>query len=145
MGLGLFLGGLVVGSLLFGGGGEGDTYVIHNGSTTKEWFFDKYREVDVTLSRMVGESSGGFGLLISAFKYQGRSDAQARQVASIMMEIRNYRNSLAHNRNRWRDISNPSQQMCQVLSWLAEQVYVDSDSFRLLVAQSKRYLDSIRY
>lgn len=79
-------------------------------------FFDNYRALDVKLARLIGQGSGGIGLLINACRYQGLNINSLNNLIKDLRAARDYRNILAHNRKRWKELSNPNHNFSTVLN-----------------------------
>ena len=79
-------------------------------------FFDNYRALDVKLARLIGQGSGGIGLLINACRYQGLNINSLNNLIKDLRAASDYRNILAHNRKRWKELSNPNHSFSTVLN-----------------------------
>ena len=139
MGLGLLIGGLLVGAAICSSGSSSSSnttkYSVNNyrvsnqnirkttylSSSQKEHFFDLYRNLDVKLSRKIGKSSKGISILIQGLRYSKNSDYKSN-VLNKLIQCRNYRNKLAHSKDKWRDIENPESWMFTFLKSLTSDV-----------------------
>lgn len=157
MGLGLLLGALGIGAIC--GASSQDSFsnlsssaddamlfslacaARNSRNTTTEnakvAFFDKYRKLDVYLGRLVGEGGGGITLLINAIRHQGLNTKGLRPLLNGLVEMRNYRNILAHSKNRWRSIPNPSSSYSSTLDKV--RYLVDRDLNNVAHALRKQY------
>jgi len=124
------------------------TYTPHRSSshyvTTSEQekinFFDDYRALDVQIARLIGEGSGGIGLLVKAMKYGYlKNVSNLREYYCDLKEIRDYRNMLAHNKNRWCNMSSPKSWYRQSLSKVKSICYnYSSEVGRALYSVAKK-------
>lgn len=134
--IGLLLGALAVGALACSGSSSSSSVARHREVTTydldaldayerrskylgqkeKVEFFDYYREVDNYLARLIGEGSGGVGLLMNAIKFQKLNNYELRNIRNELKEIKDYRNNLAHNKDKWQNLPDPKSWYSSVLS-----------------------------
>ncbi len=134
------IGGVLLGACVFGGK-KTDKYDV------KVRFFDKYRELDVYLSRMVGESYGGVGLLISACTHIANKtgSSQHRQTCQILNDIRNYRNKLAHNKGRWESIEDIDTSYIDYIDSLMSHVRAHSTEYQQHLAGALMHRKRLPY
>ena len=84
------------------------TAVISKEEKAKVNFFDTYRDFDVYLARIAGrKGSSGVSLLINAMR-NSNGDRKMKSLVPALKAMRDYRNNLAHNHNKWKDLPNPS-------------------------------------
>ena len=153
MGLGLIIGAIAVGAALCAHSSSSQsssnvTYtsapsrpvynVIYQDRTVshqqKVSFFDTYRSLDNYLARLIGEGSGGIGLLIYTCKHLNvQIDALNRLIPGLR-QARDYRNNLAHNKNCWSQIPDPDIDLRHLL-----------DRVRSIVCSNSSYISKMMY
>lgn len=82
------------------------TNVRTNTQQAKISFFDSYRAFDTYVARLAGQGSGGVTFLIRSMQ-RNTTDKKMLSLVSTLKQMRNYRNILSHNRNKWRDLPDP--------------------------------------
>ena len=135
----MFLGSFFDGFPLFGGSGGGSSSIEINiiglGSSRqvatseqkKVAFFDKYRHLDVELGRMVHSNSGGIGLLIKAYRKGNIKSQRLGKIMPTLVAAKDYRNRIAHSKDKWRSIKDPEQNYSTVLQIAREEVMKDKN------------------
>ena len=115
-----------------------------NGQEEKVEFFDKYRELDVRLARLIGEGSGGIGLFILAYRYRKINAPSISHAVENLVEVKDYRNNLAHKRTQWRYMDDPRGYYVDTIREISSFVdYHSSDVARGMMAE-KKILDAKR-
>ena len=88
-------------------------------------FFDRYRELDCKLGRLVGEGSGGITMMIKAYK-QGllRGDGYSYAMPRLI-KAREYRNQIAHTKEKWENVQNPNGGLLNDLNYIFDLIKQD--------------------
>ena len=92
MGLGLLVGAAIVGTVV-GSNVSKSKLISDNSQSYKVSFYDEYRNLDNYLGRLVGQGSGGVGLLILTYKYTDFYLPVLGSWMSVLKEVRDYRNN----------------------------------------------------
>ena len=86
--------------------------------TKKENFFDIYRELDMKLSRIMGKNEKGISTFI---KYANEKKQYTVKVPKLI-KCRDYRNRLAHSKDKWQNIADPEPWMTEFVKDLLHDV-----------------------
>ena len=160
MGLGLFLGALAIGACALSAASESHNktntryaeqeryYIIDHrpavSQQVKVDFYDNYRAVDNYLARLIGEGSGGVGLLILTCRYQKVNNSQLNNIIKDLQDIRDYRNNLSHNKNKWSQIPDPKSYYNSVLSRVTNIVNNDRNHIAQMMYKEASFLKQKR-
>lgn len=142
MGLGLLVGAAIVGTVV-GSNVSKSKLISDNSQSYKVSFYDEYRNLDNYLGRLVGQGSGGVGLLILTYKYTDFYLPVLGSWMSVLKEVRDYRNNLSHNKNRWAEISDPETYyfdcMCEIRREIESyETYVSRSMYKELFELNRR-------
>ena len=147
MGFWTLLAGALIGGAICSSGSNNkssnDVRVVDVNAKKVE-FFDKYREIDVYLASFVGQRYGGISFLISGLIGVSRRAGikPPYELIDALKELREYRNTIGHDKSKWRALPDPKPSYIRILRNLSVTIEGSLKDIIMFVEDGYQYIKS---